>query len=427
MRKKIMTAVVALATTAISFAEQPYETLETTDGSIYMGHTIGQDFKNKNPRSLFLSDSAILVTPMSKVISLTSESIRLEDLNSQEWKDWFKSHPSYIKTEENGRRVVKMHRIVQKGQENSGLVFLLEKSPTHLKYYSKNSRKDTILDKNIKSTIYALTDPRVQSGVTDIIYTSDNEFHKGQIVSQDNQFVGLKTEAGFVELIPNGSVVRTITTPLNPDQSLEEQVRYLDKLLTKEGSFTGIITERNIKPGNEVDPYYVIYDIKDKISQKVNLKDISGLAKIKNDKYSPIAVVVLEDEEDILANGVKLNSINYVPYSDAKRGLNGLVIKEKNRATKLNSLSESLNLYMRDMDLNSMIYLIKVSPLELNDKDLKSVIYFSYQELLDKARVPSKKSISKNGNKIVSYTLTPGIYLLYRSNDKKAFLINLEN
>ena len=430
MSFKLLSTVVALATTVSAFAAEPFETIETNDGSVYMGHTSGQLLDSRTPTTYFVTDSAIRVVPANKILSASPVTLGLDEISSEAWRNWFAAHPKLVRIDRNGRKTVVMHRVDVKGKGHSGLVFLLEKGPKHYKFYTNDNARDTICDDSIKTITYATRDALDLNGTKDEITTVNGSRYEGQIAmltKRDGEYyTGIRNSAGTIELIPNREIAQKRVMALNPDQLLIEQVPYLDEF-DLDSPVTGIITMRNGRPSDKSKPYYMVYDVNGGTEKRINMGDVKVIRRKHNDSYKPQKDVIITNDFDIMANAVPLTAALYDQYQDNKTGLDGFVLKDNVVPTRIViENDEPVELQMRDLDVNNMLYVIQIDKRQLNDKDPKARYYFSYQDLVNRTRMPVKTFVSPNGNKMVSYALTNGTYLIYRNNDRAAFLINVE-
>lgn len=428
MGKKTICTAAFLAAAVLVFSKAPYETVETLDGSIFMGHTSAQDYTAKNAKTVFQTDSAIRVLPLNKINISEPEIYDLGRMPSLEWENWFAIHPEYVNMDNGGKKTVKLHRINDPEKNYHSLGYILEKGPKYVKVYDIQAFSDIIQTDSIISTKYALRDPLALNGVINVITTKNNDVYKGQIVSQDNKNIGIKTDMGYVTLVPAQEIVSIEYLPLNPDFPLVEQADFIEEIITENGDYNGIIVSRVFKTGNDQKPYYEISDGLGHSKTKVNTKDIKSIRKRINKDYKPLLDAVVPEENAIVINGVKIDSIPFKNFKDSKMDLDGFILKKGAEPTKIKVKDgETVTLYMKNIDLNSKISLIKIEPRNFSSKEIAGPRYFfGYKELVDNARDIQKTATSKNGNKMTSYALTAGTYLIYRNNDKMAYLIKVE-
>lgn len=421
----LFTVVTAFAVTTTALAIEPSETLITNDGSVYMGRTLIQDPSSK--KITFEADSAIVVRPLEGGITLSPDEVAVEVL-SDEWKNWFAANPTYVKIDNNGAKTVVMHRI-NPDPNNLGHVFLLEQSPTFYKYYFiANGTRFSILNNNIDVIKFAPRNPLLLSGIVEEIEALDSNGRrnkiKGQVVRQDNKYVGIMNDNGTTILVPNHEIIQRRVLAYNTGQSFFEQVKYLDKV-EGNGTVTGYIVVRNYRPADNKEAYFTVRDTDGK-DHNISIRNIKKVTRIGNKKYMPVRDAVITDDDQIVINSTNIPVINYDPYYDAETNLNGFVFDNNVKPAGIAiGHSDDIELHMRDNNENSTVTVIKISPRMLSDNAPELYYFFSYEDLLDDAIRPCKISKTKNGNKTIAYNLDPGTYIIYRNKDKKVYFFEI--
>ncbi|MCH5230517.1 MAG: hypothetical protein J1F43_01825 [Muribaculaceae bacterium] len=424
MNKLLMTVATLMVATPYIFATQPLEKIQLKDGSVYMGHTIQQIFDGKNSKTIFFTDSVYKTVPKGQVSSMRYERQNLENLTSENWKNWFNAHPQLTAIDEKGNREVVLYRINLEGERNSVQAFLLEKSPDTYKFYIIEATRDTIPDDEIALISYAQRDPLDVNGIVDEITTVDDDKYTGQIVSWNNDFTGLLTAEGTVEYIPNDKIARKAIAPLNPNLPLVEQVEFLD-IVEGDYNIEGIIILRNRRPSIDKEPYYTILNSSER-EEDMKMEDVKSIKRSKNGRYKPLRDIILGREDDILVNGLQTDSVLNEAYKNDKANYNGFKLSENANPIVVPSTDDSsLDLIVADNSLNNDLYLIPITKKTILPNDQSSNYYFTYEDLVKENIRPRSVETTKFGNKKISYNLRAGLYLIYRKNDNSSYLIQV--
>lgn len=421
---KILAVGAIMASTAHAFARQPYETINTKDGSTYMGHT-SQQLLGENSKTVFAIDSAIMVVPVEKVNNIFSEKRDIANFTSEDWKNWFNAHPQFITINSEGNKSVVMHKVTLEGESAPKQAFLLEKSPKNYKFYVIGNYRDTIPDEEIENIIYSTRDFLDLNGVIDEIITVEGDTYVGQICRWSPDYTGLLNEEGTIEMIPNDKIAQKRIKSFNPQQDLIDQIPYLDEVEGDDFRISGIIILRNRRPSNNKKPYYTIWNDSYYGEDNKNMEEVKSIKKKINTKYNPQKDFYV-DEGVILANGETLSQISNEVYENKKANFKGFKIPElviPNSIKKMDN--DELELVMKDNGLNNTFYIIPIRKRIIPGSETENY-YFTYEDLVNNNINPEESLITKTGNQKLKYKLNYGEYLIYRNNDKTSYLISIE-
>lgn len=391
------------------------ETVTLKNGTVYMGRTASKLFKDH--KCTFMVDSAIVVDSV-KNVSASRVQKPLSSL-SGELADWFRRHPERITTDRNGREQVVVYNLRAKDRSIPEDVVLLERGPKLLKYFIIAKYDETIPDSTVVSYAYALREPDAISGVIDEVVTTDERTIRGQIVYEGSLFGVLNSDDMVVEMLPYGKIKSTTKIPLFAEQPLVEQVPMVDEVRTNDGrTFRGLITQVVRKPGDKK-PYYRLLVNGSNSEQTLYFADVDAIYENVNHDYNPLTDTHIEADSTIIVAGKELAS---VPYT-SKAVTNDFQFSLTKLPEPMKAVDGMVKLEMCNVPGNQQIMLVPLT-IPAPNKEGKYEFVCPAQTFVFN-QMPGNTTISPYGNRNVSYTLAPGYYLVYRSADKKAFIINL--
>lgn len=412
--KRILAMAMALGVVLGAGAAAP-ETVTLKNGSVYMGRTSVKNFEKRS--STFMADSAVVVDSV-KNVSLTMTVMPLASVKDG-LANWFRQHPERIGIGRDGAEEVVVHRLRNASSSVTDDVVLLERGPKVVKYVIIAPLTEEIPDSNVVSYDYAPREPQAISGIIDEVVTTDGRTLEGQIVHEGSLFGILTADNMVVEMLPYSKLSSTSKRALYADQPIIEQVPVLDEVRTKDGrTVSGIITSVNRRP-HDGKPYYMLRPVNHGSEVKLYFDDVTAIYQPYNRDYKPLKDTRIDAETTIIVAGTELAA---TPYT-MKQGSADLLFSLDKLPEPVKAIDGGFKLEMRNVTNNQQIMLV---PLEMPKpgKDGKYEISCSAQSILLNSK-PGLATLSPYGNRNIAYTVAPGLYLVYRNADKKAYLINL--
>lgn len=399
------------------FAAEPKETLETVDGSVYMGHTSVQDFGKGT--FVFLYDSATVVRPRNEVELKRMES-SLESLND-DWRNWFAVNPQYIRTDASGNKSVVLYRL-NDGNVTAN-VFLYSRSPEKVKYHIKAASKLELADADVKRTIYGRLEPLYAGGIVTEITTVDGQIIRGELIEDSAEGKGILTDDLLIEIVPAVKIANLRRLPLDPDAGIETQVAQLDELRiaapeNERNLFKGVITRMNYFTNGKLDLYIILYDPEhpDMEGVKIPMSKLVSKSKCYNSFYNPRREAALYDDSSVSVNGVEVPEVVYA-NNKGKFKIETAVIS----IPEVQPVNDGIIVSYLASNGNEDPELVRVS---MNDKGHEFKLdsgEFGVVTIPASERVMSRNSIVR-----ASYTsLAPGTYALYNKQTGKIYLFTL--
>ncbi len=275
---------------------------------------------------------------------------------------------------------------------------------------------------------YPTRDELLLTGIDRILTVKDGNttrIIKGQCIKE---IPGLETyllkEDGVVESIDINNLVKDNAIKHNPNQSLFEQSRLLDKIITKEGTeYVGIITERNYELAN----YCFVITMESggvESTQTVWMDKVIEISKLNNPKYKEVRDIKL-NPGIIMVNR---NEVEQESLSE-QNGMFVITPSMKRVDLKLDGKELDIDVEANFKDMKNAVdnYFIKVKPSDKKDRKRKGLFFFSYRDMIESAFSPIETVTSMNNTTKISYRVnSTGLYVFFNSNTKKAVVINVE-
>ncbi len=410
---------ILLATCLASFlganASSP-ETVTLVDGTILMGSTSEKNFEKGTFN--FVVDSAEMTVPFSQINTTIYEK-RVKDL-TEAWQSWLASRPEFVKTNMNGEKFVMMHGVKFRDKSYEDYVIVLERWPDKIRYVNLTPYTKTTEDSTVVSFAYSPRNPLDISGVIDVIETKSVTY-KGQIVAEDYETVGILTEDNIIERIPFDDIVKTSKLPLFSSQPLYEQIEYLDVLSTDDGKYTGIIESIVYKPNGEQEPYYVISEIAAQNHREIPFSQVKEWSRMKNSQFKMLTDIKIDNDSVIFVQEQKLDSEVYTAVKDN----NGTFVFDKEvKPMQVTANNGVVKVLMQNSQSNQMVQFLPITRIADKKDSNFNKFSFSLLDILNRSLSPDR-SKSPYGNLTMTYTVIPGVYMLYRQSDKSAYLIEV--
>lgn len=410
---------ILLATCLASFwganASSP-ETVTLNDGTVLMGSTSEKNFQNGT--FTFIVDSAEMTVPFSMITSTVHEKM-VKDL-THSWKSWFASRPAFVKTNENGDKYVLMHSVKFDNNTYADDVVVLERWSDKIRYVSLTPYTKIINDSTVVSFAYSPRNPLDISGIIDVIETKSMTY-KGQIVAEDYETVGILTEDNIIERISFDEIVKTSKLPLFKSQPINEQIKYLDVLSTDDGKYTGIIMSIVHQPKGERDGYYVISENATQSLREIPFSQVKESSRLKNNLFKMLTDIQIENDTVLFVQEQKIDSVAYKAVKDN----NGTFVFDKEvKLAQVTAKDGVVKVQMQDSQSNQMVQFLPITKITDKKDSNYNKYSFSLMDILNRSLSPDRGK-SPYGNLTMTYTVTPGVYMLYRQSDKSAYLIEV--
>lgn len=412
MKKSFIIMTMALAGSFLLPAKaQIVQTMNLENGSVLQGY-----MKSQRPGSActFYAEEATIVMDGSKVKTISGKKVAYDNL-PEEWKHYGDENGLFEKKREMNLSSIDTGNLIND-------VFVLEQGRT-VRYVEL--KHDYMLHwDEIASVEYAPRDEMLISGINRKMKMKDGYQVEGQCIMEiPGETATILREDGVKESVEKNGIVKDNFIKNNPDQSIFEQSKLLDRIKMKDGSvYTGIITEQNY----EQTPYFFIMtmmsgDVETTVS--LRMKDVDEYGKIVNPDYREVRDIQLNPGQ-ILVNGseaelVKLTeqSNGYVVLPTVKR----VFLKQEGR-----DFMVTIQANFKDEKEAKDNYFIKTRTYE-NDKKRAGFYYFKYKDLIESSIEPTEIGTSMNNTTKATYNVTAkGVYVFYNSNTKKAVVIVVE-
>lgn len=411
MRKRLIMITALAVMFFVPAKAQIVQTMKLENGSELHGY-----MKSQRPgvACTFHAEVSTIVMDGEKVKTISGKKMAYANL-PEEWKRYADENGTLDKKREMNLSTIDTGALIKD-------VFVLEQGRT-VRYIEL--KHDYVLNwELIASLEYEARDEMLISGINRTIKMKSGYQVSGQCIMEiPGETTTILREDGVKESLEKNDIVKDNFIKNNPDQSIFEQSKLLDKIKMKDGSvYTGIITEQNY----EQKPYFFIMtmlsgDVETTVS--LRMKDVAEYGKIVNPDYREVRDIQLNPGQ-ILVNGneaefVKLNeqtnSINFAP--NVKR----ITLKQEGH-----SLEVCIQANFKDDKEARDNYFIKTRSYE-NDKKRSGWHYFKYKDLIESSIEPIECGTSMNNTTMMVYPVTSkGVYAFYNSNTKKAIVIVVE-
>ncbi len=390
---------------------QIVQTMKLENGSELHGY-----MKSQKPGSVctFHAKEATIVMDGAKVKTISGTKVAYDNL-PEEWKHY---------ADENGT-LDKMHEMNLSTIDTGALVkdvFVLEQGRT-VRFIELNH--DYLLNwELIASLEYAARDEMLISGINRTIKMKNGHQVTGQCIMEiPGETTTILREDGVKESLEKYDIVKDNFIKNNPDQSIFEQTKLLDKIKMTDGTiYTGVITEQNY----EQQPYFFIMtmlsgEVETTIS--LRMKDVAEYGKIVNPDYREVRDIQLNSGQ-IIVNGNEAVLVKLTEQS------NSVVIAPTVKRIALKQEGHSLDICIqanfRNENEAKDNYFIKTRSYD-NDKKRSGWHYFKYKDLIESTIEPNESGTSMNNTTKAVYSVnSKGVYVFYNSNSKKAVVIVVE-
>jgi len=408
--------ILALAVGSLLTAKaQIVQTMNLKNGSVLHGYLKSQ---KTDGNIVFCAEEAEVVMDGQKVKDISGKKVAYDSL-PEAWKHY---------ADENG--LLDKNRQLALSSIDTGSmisnVHILEQGK--LMKYIELKHDYALRMSDIAFVEYSPREELLLSGINRIFTVKSNDGMRtveGQCIKEiPSSVTYLLKEDGMVESIDINDLVKDNSVRNNPNQSLFEQSRLLDRITTNESTvYTGIITERNYELPN----YSFVITMEadgEETNQTVLMENVAEIGKLVNPKYKEMHDIKLNPGQ-IMVNRKVVGQEDFVEQNGQfvvtptmKRVILKLEGKELDIVVEAN---------FKDAKVAADNYFIKANPSEKKDKKHKDLFYFSYRDLVESAIAPVETVTSKHNTTKMTYRVkSKGMYVLFNTNNKKAVLISVE-
>lgn len=426
----------------------PIETLVLKDGSILEGHIVSQTV-GKNVT--FLSEIATIRLTGECALDISNgRNESLENL-SEGWKTWAEAYPDML-IKDDGIKYIKMNDVTLRtststvepqkkdttknaikknillGQiPSSNHVKVLE-SGAYITYVDASNHTFQLDYSDIKEIRKTPRKQNVISGIIDVIEKKDGSVIEGQIVSQVmGEYTKILVDgSGIMETVKIGEIKSQKKKAYNEKLSLREQAQYLDKVETKSNSTViGIITCQNVSEKAE-DCYYLLR-VSDNDVERLAFSDVVRISKEANPDYKePLTDIIIDPASD----SIYLCRKAIEKYDVKQDGEKSIYVELNPDSVKFSLMASEINntLIVECYNTLNNKDLVLLPAESIKFKKLKVTYYgASYRDLTEKKIKPrNMDDISPNNTLRFEYSVSPGMYIIYRNSDKKCMIFEIK-
>lgn len=442
MRKFLFTVLVSLC--AGTLYGQQVEDIILSDGSVLSGYI----YKQRPGKDMIVfAEKAEICLPFNCVLGLGNKEVNVATL-SDKWKEWCEANPNSVKDSKEGQllqmssfrvkstagAVVRLgtHLRDAESLERLGTEFnvesvrLLEKGD-RFRYVDLTPAYYSISLSSVKAIKRSPRKKTDLSGIIDIIETESETF-EGQVTGQiPGQFILLDTEYGIIEAISSNRIISQKRKPLNQQQTLWEQSRFIDVISGQNNiSYKGILIEQNYGKTNV--PGFVLIQDKDGNIHHEETKNITSISKELNSDYKLIEDVILKEGE-LRINGEEAVWIDIESLYLLRSSVDASSAKQVESVLAVTLPTDIVTVKLADtkqvvLDLpatNSDAFrMVPMIPGTSDKKKENNVYYtFTYEEYFRGVN-PTSKNVSPNNTLHLEFEVCQaGIYAIYDPSYKK--------
>jgi len=337
----------------------------------------------------------------------------------QVWKEWADKNDAYS-IDEGGKRSLILNEVSIDGQ-SIGLTKVLENG-AKVKYIEMKPNSYSVEWKNIESIKGDMRQRQDLSGINRVYQTSNGRTFEGQFAEETDKTLSLYID-GTIESFDINDVVKYSFKGINKDQSLIQQTPLLDIVRGKNGSeCRGVIIEQNYTSKKNSENYILVQD-ENGSHQSIKLSDLAEIRRETNSQYTPLYDIILKEGE-VQVNDSTVKKISIIEKNDK------LYADSIADSTVIQRVGNEICVAYRIKDYSDAeaFQLVKIN--EESVKKSKKVTspsyYITYKDLASSESHPTNIEKTPNCVKATYRVHTPGIYALYDSRKKEAFILKIE-
>lgn len=406
------------------------QSVRLKNGSILNGYIQHQD---KNDNITFRSENAIVCVD-GKNASTTDRVFKISELDKK-WIEWAEKNDAFSGTGDS--RTLLLNEIVfpstsinSREKTDSTVadssffendfkmrhstvvkVKVLEKGFV-IKYLELTPNTYAFNWEDVESIQSEKRGKTVLSGIDRIYQLKNGQEVRGQYAGESYNTLSLYTGNGMVETFDIDDVAKFTYKGINPNQNIFEQSELVDVVRTKnQGTFRGIIIERNFTEGNKC----LVIQQQSGSSQMLKFADIADYSKEENAEFAPKFDILLKQGE-VVINRVPTDSVG------VKKQGSTLVLDSINHKVVIPKTGENTKITVEFFNpqhrSNDHLLLVKINKSLVKKTTVYSFSTDIYE--MKKFTVESTETSVNNTTKIV-YTITgQGVFALYDQETKRA-------
>ena len=413
------------------------------DGSVIEGHIVSQ-LPGKEIR--FYSEKATVCVEMSLVANTMKTEVEVSKL-PVEWQTWIADNPLSVRSDY-GKKYIQMSRIFFTSNEaesdsvvvdtfdvkdppvNMALLFarnfenhqvkIVERGSS-IKFVDLTPLVCVLQFREMKSISKVLRQADVVTGMNDVIETRKGLSFHGQIVEQLlGKSIRLITDDGVTQVIENGDISVQKREKNNPNQDIFEQVPFLDIVAANHKEIEGIITYQNY--GTKKEPAFMCVLDKNKKENRIAIKDITEMRRVKNPQYRQIKIIHIGKDE-VYFNQHLIKPVKCEIDQKAQIFYFNKSLVSQHLILSADSIQSRLAVEMCNTLTDKSVMLI---PVDEKMVSKKGTIRFSYQDLVTKS-VPIVHSVISADEKFIrlEFAITIGNYILYNPKKSLAYFCEI--
>ena len=271
---------------------------------------------------------------------------------------------------------------------------------------------------------YEEHDPKLLTGLNDVIKTRDGKVFRGQITEQEfGKSIKIKTSEAE-ETIDASNILEQQKEKMSPDYTLMEQAPYktLIKTCNEEEEYTGVVVFQYY--GNEETPSYLEISSEDGVIKRVYISDISQMRRIPNTEYREIEAKSFNIED----GKVYFNQLEISPVflSKQKKGKRFIFFVNENVIANhaiVDCGKGELSVEMKEETEYSYYKLMRIESKKIGKKNL----YAFDDDLIERNLMnPSSSKVGSNDVMSKVYNVEAGMYLFFKQGSDKVFFVEIE-
>lgn len=432
MNKKYMLSllIVLLSTMAkatTSNNEQAIQKATLKNGSVLYGYIQNNDGYGN---LVFHTDSAIIILD-NVVADVTDRTVYYGQL-SNIWQSWADRNDAFGGSANNKYLVlsdisirsvsVKDNKFLNHMKSKLVSNVKLQERGVKYKYVEMGSNSYKINWDDIAS-ITAERRPRTAlSGINWICQTKNGQTFDGQYAGETQSTTSLYLNNGVKQTMNKNDVVKYSYRTINSTQGIFEQSELLDVIRTaNSGTISGIIIEQNYTSDRNSENYVLIQQESGTI-QSIKMSDISEISKERNNKYSPLYDIIIQNgnvfinEKEALPHSVSLSkkgryTLKTFNPIEVKKGTNDLTAVQIQYSAK---------------SIGNNVEAFRVFPLKKEGKGKNEMYYFDDETLVNLIYRPISIGTTENQTTKAVYQLNgSGCFLFYDSKSRIGYSVKV--
>ena len=268
---------------------------------------------------------------------------------------------------------------------------------------------------------YEIRNPKLLTGLNDIIKTRNGKLYSGQITEQMfGKRIKILTSEGE-ETIETSDILEQQKVKMSSNYTLLEQAPYKTLVKTsKDEEFIGVIVFQYY--GNEENPSYLEISSEDGISKRVNISDISQIRRVPNNEYREIMSFSIEDDK-VYFNQSTIASVLLSKQKKGKRIVYYLDDKNIANHKTIDAGIGQLTVEMKEDTEYAKYKLMKIELMKIGKKNL-----YAYEEELAYKNIIDPYTSTIESDKVMKkvYNVGKGMYLFYKQGSENAYFIEIK-